>query len=768
MSRRPPVECAECGRVAPRTRRDGDGRVCMGCWARRRHPVCPDCGQTRPPWGRPPGTACGLCVVRAEAATVMAGYRNQVVAAVTAVEADLAPDAVAGAVEWAAPHREARRVLAEAVASDPGWFAGSVVAPRAVDRLVAELQALGARRVEQPRCGNCGRPSAPAGRRSDGTRLCKACDTRSRRAQCACCGRDRPVGGHLSDGRAICGTCRRNQPERLKPCVDCGETRVVGRYLPDGAAICPRCYMRRARAGDDMPGLVVTCIDCGRRALCIGVSIGQPRCRRCYGQRRAACAGCGRTVPVAVVWAAGPHCHRCRETLLNAKGRCDACGQVRRIDPRNAGGGDLCTPCAGLEPFSTCAICGTEARLYERGRCPACTLQRRIEEFFTRAADGLAEQLAPLRAALVTEGNPATTLDWLARPAPHQLLTGLVEGTVPVTHDALDAYGSKTADHLRYLLVSAGVLPTRDEALARLERWLTEQLDAIDRAEDRHLIETFATWHVLRRLRRRASRIPGGVRDTGPARRSIRTAIDLLAWLHQHRRPLGELTQADIDLWLAGDPPSRRRARPFLRWAAERRLAPGVKIPTRPIPLPAATLTTDDLQGFVHRLATDTTLPVAVRTAGLLVTLYAQPASRLVRLRVNDVTLDNDGTAVALRLGETSIELPPVLAQLVTQLLADRRGFARTAAPATSPWLFPGGRPGQALGPNWLAARITALGLPITQIRTTALIDLAAQLPAAFLRDLLGLSTTTAVRWTQAAAGDWAGYAAIRARPNPD
>lgn len=81
MSRRPPVECAECGRVAPRTRRDGDGRVCMGCWARRRHPVCPDCGQTRPPWGRPPGTACGRCVVRAEAATVMAGYRNQVVAA---------------------------------------------------------------------------------------------------------------------------------------------------------------------------------------------------------------------------------------------------------------------------------------------------------------------------------------------------------------------------------------------------------------------------------------------------------------------------------------------------------------------------------------------------------------------------------------------------------------------------------------------------------------------------------------------------------------
>jgi hypothetical protein len=66
------------------------------------------------------------------------------------------------------------------------------------------------------------------------------------------------------------------------------------------------------------------------------------------------------------------------------------------------------------------------------------------------------------------------------------------------------------------------------------------------------------------------------------------------------------------------------------------------------------------------------------------------------------------------------------------------------------------------IGSSWLAARITALGLPINQIRTAALIDLATQLPAAFLRDLLGLSATTAVRWTQAAAGDWAGYAALR------
>lgn len=49
-------------------------------------------------------------------------------------------------------------------------------------------------------------------------------------------------------------------------------------------------------------------------------------------------------------------------------------------------------------------------------------------------------------------------------------------------------------------------------------------------------------------------------------------------------------------------------------------------------------------------------------------------------------------------------------------------------------------------------------------MRNAALLELAAQLPAAFLADLLGISTRSAVRWTQAAGGEWAGYAGTRAR----
>jgi len=53
---------------------------------------------------------------------------------------------------------------------------------------------------------------------------------------------------------------------------------------------------------------------------------------------------------------------------------------------------------------------------------------------------------------------------------------------------------------------------------------------------------------------------------------------------------------------------------------------------------------------------------------------------------------------------------------------------------------------------------------PLTRGRRAALVDLAAQLPAAVLADLLNLSPTTAVRWMHEAGGNWNGYAAQLAR----
>jgi hypothetical protein len=59
------------------------------------------------------------------------------------------------------------------------------------------------------------------------------------------------------------------------------------------------------------------------------------------------------------------------------------------------------------------------------------------------------------------------------------------------------------------MLVAGGVLPARDEALARMERWSRDVLAGIDHPADRRLMQAYLTCRVLRRLRHRSQANPG-------------------------------------------------------------------------------------------------------------------------------------------------------------------------------------------------------------------------------------------------------------------
>jgi hypothetical protein len=59
-----------------------------------------------------------------------------------------------------------------------------------------------------------------------------------------------------------------------------------------------------------------------------------------------------------------------------------------------------------------------------------------------------------------------------------------------------------------------------------------------------------------------------------------------------------------------------------------------------------------------------------------------------------------------------------------------------------------------------LAERLREHGIYSGQARSTALFQLATDLPAAVLARMLGIHITVAVAWQRASAGDWAAYAA--------
>lgn len=733
--------CATCGRSGLRLK----GGVCSRCAAFGRIERCATCGAERPVCTRTAEGApvCGLCrrrqlaaertaCLHGDAAAVVAGWLGGVDAAV-----------VRRAVEAAAINLRQAEWLAAALVEGPAVLQGSTTAPPVIDRLVAALSAVGVAGVAAPCCVRCGRREWLS-QRIEGHRACQPCAQASRVEVCVRCGKSKPVTVRDATGAAVCSPCHRGDRSRWTPCARCGNVRPTGRRLEDGSGWCPSCIRR-----------VAVCSICGNERFCAGIGEGRPRCDACSA-RRAACSWCGRSARVSVVWASGPVCATCRYRGLEAKAVCDGCGELRRPDPRHPSG--RCADCVGLPAFNVCSACGLEDRIYRAGRCVRCELLAAVDA----VATGAATDLSMLRATLASTDRPRAVLRWMETPFVAGALARIAGGEIPLTHAGIDELGANLAvTRLRGVLVQCGLLPERSEVMAGLEAWIDLQLAGITDAEDRRAVEAFARWRVLRRARDRARRIEPAT--TKSARRMVSRAIEFLAFVRAHGRTLSDCTQADVDLWLAG-PPARRHVHDFVVWARRHHLCGPIDVPVRPQAWPTREMTGAELRAVVARLLADDGLRVAERVAGLFVACYGQTPARLVRLTIDHVSIGAE--TVSVRFGRDDIVLPPAVAAVVVELIGSRRGRAATEPQATSRWLFPGALPGRPLASETLRKRLHRAGVPSLKVRSAALLDLAADVPASILADLVGLDPGTATRWTRAAGGDWAGYVATRVAPS--
>ena len=166
----------------------------------------------------------------------------------------------------------------------------------------------------------------------------------------------------------------------------------------------------------------------------------------------------------------------------------------------------------------------------------------------------------------------------------------------------------------------------------------------------------------------------------------------------------------------------------------------------------------DERWAQIARLLHDDTIELTDRVAGALLLLYGQHLARIVAITHDQIK--TQGTQVFLRLGTDGLHIPEPLAELIGALARDGRPYTGVGTPPTTPWLFPGLQPGRPLTAARLGDRLRKLGIRAQPGRRAALTDLAAQLPAAVIADLLGIHPTTAVHWVHDAGGDWNRYAA--------
>jgi hypothetical protein len=746
--------CPHCGTQKPLAQRDEQGRrICGSCFnkANEIFGTCTRCGNNRrlafhDRAGHP------LCVQCRPDKDV--DHTEIISNHIRRLDPTALPEDLQKLIETVVPQPFQRLKLAWALDDRPDLLTGAGAAGS--QRLITLIDALithGIQNITAPACPFC-QQVVTLSNTYDGQRCCPACYSKHRAQPCTICGHRRPVGRRTIDGQPLCISCVRKDRAYQQQCSRCGQIRGVSR-IEAGKPICTAC-------GRGYPAI---CSICGQHKDCYLSTSDKPRCQHCSRRllNTEKCSRCHRDGIVSTRTESGePICDYCNRK----KRKCAQCDRIRQIRGRTAEHEPLCTTCYRANPssFQACKHCGIVERLYHFGLCERCACPGVVRSLLAGPDGVMRPDLEPVLEALVAS-QPRNILSWTSISYVRRLLAGLATTTGPVTHEMLDKLepNTKPTRRLRAVLVNSGQLPPRDEYLADLERWITNKLATVVDHDGRKALRSFATWHHLRRLREASTRAPLTPTQTGSVRGELSKDVVLLNWLHARGRTLATCTQTDIDAWLTDE--DGAPARLFVKWASSHRYAGRITIPSRRPDRVGDVFPIDDHRWtLAARLLHDKTIHTTDRAAGLLVLLFAQQPTRIARLTTEHVLQTDHG--VQLLIGTNPLDLPEPLDDLIVELVNNRQGKAVIGHTDGHPWLFPGGLPGQPLTPGWLMARLRALGIPPRISRNSALMDLAADLPAAVLSHLLGISIHAATHWTNEAGNTRPGYAAELSRRN--
>ena len=467
------------------------------------------------------------------------------------------------------------------------------------------------------------------------------------------------------------------------------------------------------------------------------------------------CARCRRNIPrLAATWPEGRLCFICHFDAVHTRGTCPECLQERLLPgPPNAEGHPVCSTCANIPYDFHCERCDTEAG-HHRGRlCPRCALRDDLHGLL--GGTPTAPALNGLVDALCAADRPESIIIWKRSAKVQDLLRGLGDGTIPISHEGLDSVPGNHSEHLRALLQHHGLLPQRDPYLPRFEQWIDTKLDGLPH-EVRQPVQHFATWHHLRRIRAKAA---AGASTRGPvhsAKQEITETVKFLQWLHEtYQRTAATCTQQDVDEWLTTGPTTRTSIRTFFVVAKKSRLNTKVAIQPRSAKT-SPSLSQDQRLAWIHELVTGNSESLPYRVAGMLLLLYAQPLVRVVTLPTS--VIDDSDTGMSINLGQHPTDVPEPFASLLREHLATRPNL-RTGAGPDSPWLFPSTLAGRHLHPNTVMDRLRDLGVNLLGARNRAIGELVLECPPSLVAEALGYSTKVAFLHADKAAEPWARYA---------
>lgn len=468
----------------------------------------------------------------------------------------------------------------------------------------------------------------------------------------------------------------------------------------------------------------------------------------------APCHRCGQAYEAVARWQGQPICNYCYLAGKRTTGCCVRCRHVGICPGRTPTGELLCRRCSGIRLNVDCVQCGAEAELYRAGHCWRCELAAQVDELLTHPETGTINgQLEPLASALKAMSRPNSGVTWLRNQQVRSILRRLAQSST-IDQSLLDGLPpSRHTTHIRGLLAEHGVTDANVDYRDRFDTWSLDKIAAVTDPASQRVLRSYLRWHLAHKLDETCTE-----GRFLASKQSVTVAVGFLNWLAKQSIPFAEVSQTDVDRYIAEGPETRRLLSRFLPWAIKSYRLPRLEIAPHRRDNTQEKTTDEQIEQLKH-LFTHPDMTAQDRLMAALILVFGQPTHRVVALQWKDITI-RDG-AQAITLGKHPVILEPPLDELVvavSQSVANRQ----TAANAVTSWVFPGYRPGSHLTASHVRIRLKKLGFPSLATRIGTWQSITQTTPPPVLADALGVSPQTAIRHARRGSGQYGAYVADR------
>lgn len=585
--------------------------------------------------------------------------------------------------------------------------------------------------------------------------FCKTCYDTLPKVKCVTCGKFHRT---IQQENFECSTCK----TKARKCVHCSESAYLGGRIIDGNPVCAKCTNR----------LLVTrpCTVCHNGFK--GSADWQedrPVCPACQTRMKKAkpCAHCGTYSLFTDSDAkAGIHEAICISCRKNARITCATCHKSRKPAALNKDGNQICKSCHehACNPF-ICPQCGCEGVKHSKSQCENCYWRgyaiKRMGSCQSLMSHCWAKDLF---ADFIQYLSDTHTPHYVAMRVEKYFPFFATIDAIFNTRSELDSYSLMKhfgPDGLRrfttpydYLAKSGEIKPLSRSEISS-EQELRAHIQLVSKATGHWYEKDMNDFHThLKTLSKKYK--DRGWKDKAKYKpRTISSSLRAALLFYQHADQCGitenrQIHQAVIDEFIDNHPGYKNPLRSLVSYLKKHgQLFRKLKIETLTKAIPEGIFIAPSKYGNLFRqwlVAEGAETKKSI--IGFLMLIYAQPAMRIVRLKIEDLQKDISGV-YKLAFGTTEISLDMRISELLDKYLSSREELLTIRGELENEWLFPGRKYDCHVTTASITELIRGFGVNSDQMFATAIFNAyqTGMRHPKVLVNAFGISSATAIKY---------------------